>query len=100
MKLSPGAYELPNDCKAFVRGGVVYVSKKHIVEKCDRCRDCKHFGYGRNAYNQEVHTLVCFKRPKTNKSYLGKPAGKQVRFYAVIPSARACELFEPKNQES
>lgn len=100
MTLSPGVYELPNNCKAFVRGGKVIVSIKHVVEKCDRCRDCKHFGHGRNAYNQLVHTLVCFKKPKVNKSYLSQPAGKQVRYYAVNPSAKACEMFEPKNQES
>lgn len=100
MELSPGVYELRNDCKAFVRDGKVIVSKKRVFEKCDRCRDCKHCGHGRNAYNQEMHTLVCFKKPKTNKSYLSKPAGKQVRYYAVNPSAKACEMFESKHQES
>ena len=34
MELSPGVYELRNDCKAFVRDGKVIVSKKRVFEKC------------------------------------------------------------------
>lgn len=67
--LNPGSYQLPTDCKAFVRGGVVYVCKKFVTQQYPRCRDCAHFQKGTAMYNQFNQTNICVKKPKDNKGY-------------------------------
>lgn len=44
MQLQPGAYQLPNNCTAFVRAGKVIVSlKSSVSDNTTYCRDCHFF---------------------------------------------------------
>lgn len=97
-ELTEGIYQLPNDCKAFVRDGKVFVSRKwKAIDETPRCRNCRHFGQGRNRYNQRHESPVCFARPKTNGLTNGYPADVQAqqRYYATQPAFRACEKYQP-----
>lgn len=92
--LQPGLYQLPNDCKAFVRDGKVYVCKKWANET-KKCRECKHFGLGRTQYNGCPFMEVCLIKPKINKNTgYKKEIREQKRYYAAHPYATACEKFE------
>lgn len=97
-ELSPGLYRLPPNCKAFVRDGKVIVSlKKKVVDICPRCRDCKHFGYGRATAGGWNQSPICRLRPKTIKSY-HRP---DPIYYSTLASRKACDKFEqiPDPQE-
>lgn len=101
--LTQGAYPIAPDCTAFVRGGKVIVTrKKKAIDETPRCRNCKHFGRGRNRYNQRHDSPVCFARPKTNGLTNGYPADvqEQQRYYATQPAYRACEMYQPVNTPS
>ena len=94
-KLPKGVYELPGDCKAFVRGGKVYVCKKYANET-KKCRECIHFGTGRTQYNGNPFMSVCFAKPKINKSTgYKKEIREQQRYYAAHPYKTACDKFKP-----
>lgn len=97
--LNPGAYQLPEDCTAFVRNGSVIVRKKRIFEPTRKCGECKHFGTGRVNYNDEPTRDVCLLRPKYNapSSNYPKHIASQQRYYAAYRWGRICDRFEPKN---
>lgn len=96
--LKPGAYPLPNNCKAFVRGGKVYVCEKYSNET-KKCRECIHFGTGRTQYNGNPFMSVCFAKPKINKSAgYKKEVREQQRYYATHPYKTACDKFKPLNK--
>lgn len=96
--LTPGLYEIPKDCSAFVRAGHVYVSKhKKAVDATPRCRNCKHFQEGRHSYNQTCPGHVCLQKPKTNgKTGYRADIRLQQRYFAATGSDKACEKYEPK----
>nr|DAL02874.1 MAG TPA: hypothetical protein [Caudoviricetes sp.] len=95
--LTPGAYKLPNNCKAFVRNGMVIVSRKWIADDTPRCRDCKHCIRAKSKYNQYYASPVCDMQPKTNRGYNNPEITSQKRFYSVRPSDAACDKYEPRN---
>lgn len=98
--LNPGAYNLPPDCKAFVRDGKVIVSiKKRTCVQCDRCRDCKHFGFGFATAGGWDKATVCKARPKQVKYYRTERTRQEGIYYATLATNRACEKFERKNPE-
>lgn len=95
-QLQPGAYELPPNCKAFVRDGKVIVSvKKRTSVQCDRCRDCRFFGLGHATMGSYRQTTVCKTRPKDVKHYRSERARTEGVYYATLAPNRACEKFEP-----
>lgn len=99
-QLSPGAYTLPPDCKAFVRGGRVIVSKKQTSSpKRGRCGDCLHFGKGRITYTDQPNRDVCLVRKKTNGRHncYPKEYSSRQRYFAAWSRDIACDLFKPKN---
>lgn len=96
--LTPGAYLLPNDCRAFVRNGKVIVSRKCSVPDIPRCRDCKYCIRAKSKYNQYYASPVCKLQPKTNRGYKNPSITRQQRFYAVRPSDAACDKYEPREQ--
>lgn len=98
-ELQPGAYPLPNNCRAFVRNGKVIVYHKCGVDNIPRCRDCRFNILGKSRYNQRYPSPVCEKQPKTNKGYANHEVKQQQRFYSVRPCDAACELFAPKQEE-
>lgn len=98
-ELMPGAYTLPNNCRAFVRNGKVIVSLKCGTEDIPRCRDCKHCVRGKSTYNQWTISTVCELQPKTNRGYKNPKIIKQKRYYSVRPSDAACDKYEPKNEQ-
>ena len=61
MKLYIGEYEVPNDCRAMVSGGKVYVFRR-ITNKGRpkstslHCKDCEHriLGYACGAWNTRM----------------------------------------------
>ncbi len=60
-----------------------------------RCRDCKHCiqGYtSRFAFRRGYQTSVCEMRPKGNAEW--------DCFYSTLQSRKACEKFEPKNNDN
>lgn len=100
--LQPGVYLLPNNCKAFVRAGKVYVDEKwKAIDETPRCRNCRHFGKGFNSYNQAYESPVCLARPKTNGLMNGYQAEvlAQQRYYATRQERRACDKYEPKDDK-
>lgn len=98
--LTPGAYSLPNDCKAFVRNGKAIVSRKRNADDTPRCRDCKHCVRAKSKYNQYYVSPVCDLQPKTNRGYINPDINRQKRFYSIRPSDVACEKYEPKENET
>ena len=98
--LTPGAYTLPNDCKAFVRNGKVIVSCKCGAADIPRCRDCKHCIRAQKQYNQWYASPVCKMQPKANRGYNNPEIKRQQRYYAVRPSDAACDKYEPITTES
>lgn len=98
--LTPGAYTLPNNCRAFVRNGKVIVSLKCGTADIPRCRDCKHCVRKMSRYNQFYASPVCEMQPKTNRGYKNPEIIRQQRFYAVRPSDAACDKFEPKTPKT
>lgn len=100
MQLMPGAYTLPNNCRAFVRNGKVIVSlKSNANDTTPRCRDCKHCVRAKSKYNQYYASPVCKMQPKSNRGYSNADIKSQKRFYSVRPSDRACDKYEPKEIE-
>lgn len=98
--LAPGAYTLPNNCRAFVRNGKVIVTLKcGANDTIPRCRDCKHCVHAKSKYNQYYASPVCDLQPKTNRGYTKPEITAQPRFYAVRPSDAACKKYEPRNPE-
>ena len=101
--LTPGVYPLSPNSTAFVRGGKVIVSlKRKVTDTLPRCRNCKHFGQGRNRYNQRHDSPVCFARPKENGLMNGYPAEvrAQQRYYATQGCFRACDKYAPKSSDN
>lgn len=99
-QLQPGAYPLPNNCRAFVRNGKVIVSLKSTsTDNTPRCRDCAHCIMAKKQYNQYYASPVCKMQPKENKGYRTPAIKKQQRYYAVRPSDAACEHFKSKEQK-
>lgn len=99
QQLSPGAYKLPPDCKAFVRDGRVIVSKKWTTKReCKRCADCIHLGKGRITYYDQPNRSVCLARKKTNGRHncYPKEYSSRQRYFAASPNDVACELFKSK----
>lgn len=93
--LEPGVYDLPNNCKAFSRGGKVIVSlKRKVTEQCNRCRTCKHFGNGYISASG-TYTSVCFNRPKHLKWVRWGVPNDQI-YYSAYATDKACESYEPK----
>lgn len=96
-ELHPGAYRLAPNCKAFVRDGRVIVSpKKSTAIECNRCRDCRHFAYGRATYGGWQHSAICKLRPKTYRYDTEKKNG--TIFYATQANKMACDKFEPNTE--
>lgn len=98
-ELQPGAYQLPNNCKAFVRNGKVIVSLKRGAADIPRCRDCQHCIRAQKQYNQWCASPVCKMQPKENRGYKNPTITKQKRYYSVRPSDAACEHFTPKTDK-
>lgn len=98
-ELQPGSYQLPNNCKAFVRNGKVIVSLKHGVADIPRCRDCQHCIRAKKQYNQWYTSPVCELQPKTNRGYNNPEVKRQQRYYSVRPCDAACERFTPKTDK-
>ena len=97
----PGAYTLPNNCRAFVRNGKVIVSLKcGANDTIPRCRDCKHCVRAESAYNRYYVSPVCDLQPKANRGYSNPDTNRQKRFYSIRPSDTACEKYEPKEHET
>ena len=97
--LTLGIYELSHDCKAFVREGKVFVSKKQTSSpKCDRCADCAYFGKGRVTYYDHPNRDVCLAREKVNGRHNGYPKeySSRKRYFAAWSRDKACDLFKPK----
>lgn len=95
-QLQPGAYNLPPNCKAFVRDGQVIVSvKKRTSVQCDRCRDCKYFDHGYATAGGWNKATICKARPKNIKYYGSGRARTEGVYYATLAPNRACEKFEP-----
>ena len=87
--IKEGVYNIPSTHRAYAKDGKLYVVAKKIKPQIERCRDCKHFGYGYSRYTQHYQRPVCFHRPK-NKAL----------FYGTLESRKACENFEPKKLNS
>lgn len=101
-QLQIGSYAIPPDCTAKVVKGMLLIRKKrNIPEQIPRCRDCAHYGQGKSMYHQHYLSNVCFIRPKTNGLLNGYPesARTQQRYYSSLPSRKACEKFQPKNNK-
>lgn len=64
--------------------------RKASEPKVFRCRDCKHCAEGCCKRSQRYKTSVCLKKPK--------PQVGEDRYYATLHSAKACEMFELKEQ--
>lgn len=97
--LTKGVYDLPPTCRAFVRGGKVYVSLKIQVEdSTPRCRNCLHFQKGRHSFNQSREAYVCMAKPKTNGMRNGYPPdiNAQKRYFAATGHHKACDKYAPK----
>lgn len=96
--LSTGVYPLPLTCRAFVRGGNVYVCLKAKVEdSTPRCRNCLHYQQGQHSFNQTRPAYVCKMKPKTNgmNGYRAK-INEQKRYFAATGHHKACAMYEPK----
>jgi hypothetical protein len=95
MKLYIGEYEVPNDCRAMVSGGKVYVFRR-ITNKGRpkstslHCKDCEHriLGYACGASNHKTH--ICELHPKT--VYYGR----KKLFYAASKYGEICDNFKKK----
>lgn len=97
--LTTGIYNLPPTCRAFVRGGKVYVSlKKQVEDSIPRCRSCRHYQQGQHSFNQSRPAYVCKAKPKTNGMKNGYRAevNKQQRYYAATGHHKACSKYGPK----
>lgn len=62
-ELQPGAYPLPNNCRAFVRNGKVIVCQKCNVDDIPRCRDCRSTYWG----NQDTINAIPLQYVKSNR---------------------------------
>lgn len=94
--LAPGTYELPNNCRAIVRGGKVYVSVKSSYMSTPRCRDCAHYVFGYSKYGQVTTNAVCELRPKPDSRSINPELIGHPRYYSVRPYAPVCEKFMPR----
>lgn len=71
--LAPGAYTLPNNCRAFVRNGKVIVSLKcGANDTTPRCRDCKHCVRAKSKI-QSILRIACVRFATENESRLQEP---------------------------
>lgn len=98
MKIDIGEYEIPDECRAKVYGGKVYIYQRRNGRgrpKSTRvhCKDCKHrvLGY---ACNNICKTNVCELRPKTSTT-----GGKRL-YYAVSKYGAVCDKFESNSQNN
>lgn len=99
--LAPGAYSLPDNCRAFVRNGKVIVALKCSAnDTSPRCRDCRHCVRAKSKYNQYYASPVCGLQPKANRGYRKPDVLTQPRFYSVRPSDAACKQYEPRTPEN
>lgn len=97
-----GVWNIPSDCKAFVRNGQVFVCKKKVPVSEPRCRDCRYFTRGISKYNQNPNfpSPICLRKPKSNERTSYAPQVKiQTRYFSTQPSYRACDMFEELRQE-
>lgn len=93
--LTTGVYKIAPECRAMIRAGNVYVSKRIIPIEQPRCRNCKYFAQGQSKYNQRrFKSNICLKKPKTNgRTGYAPQVQQQQRYYSTQPSYRACEHY-------
>lgn len=96
ITLQPGVYQIPNNCKAHVRDGKVFVGLK-INEQRKRCRDCKFFGIGRIKLDGNPFYEICLHKPKPPVKTGYTPEMRALpRFYRANKYQTACKDFEQK----
>ena len=93
MQLQEGTYEIAQGYRAIIvdKGTKVQIIKRKATYiKCDRCRDCKHLLHGKYLFspNQWWESYACDQKPK-------KVVGRGY-FYGTRSDAKACEMFERK----
>lgn len=94
--LTTGVYKIAPECRAVIKEGNVYVSRRITPIEEPRCRNCKYFAQGQSKYNQgRFKSNICLKKPKKNGHTGYAPqVREQQRYYSTQPSYRACEHYE------
>lgn len=92
----PGsAFTRKDDLNQFEKALRGFVDKLNKIQGADdpRCKDCKHWGKGKNTINAYRDSYVCFQQ---RKKILHPKFKDQVIYYAKHRLCKACELFERK----
>lgn len=91
--LKKGEYAIPDNCRAIVYAGKVYVSERLIrgrkKKKEHHCKDCAHRKRGYACLASTHETMVCTQRPKSNTR------GTKDLYYAVNKYGTICSKFKP-----
>lgn len=94
--ITKGEYIIPEDCRAMVAGGKVFVFPKKQKEPTGyRCRDCVHYRKGQTSINQfrDSFGYICEMKPK--EVHNPKFAGQRL-FYSALKYGKICSHFEKK----
>ena len=93
IQLNIGEYAIPNNCRAMVYAGKVYVFERLVrgrkKKKEHHCKDCTHRQRGYACFAQPHKTMVCKQRPKYNTR------GTKGLYYAANKYGTICSKFKP-----
>lgn len=96
IQLNKGEYAIPDNCRAMVYAGKVYVFERLIRGRKTEehhCKDCAHRKQGYAFWAASRKTMICTQRPKYNTR------GIKGLFYAAPQYGKICSKFKPLCQQ-
>ena len=97
IQLNKGEYAIPDNCRALVYDGKVYVFERLIrgrkKTKEHHCKDCAHRKQGYACWAAPHKTMICTQRPKYNTR------GTKGLYYAANEYGTICSKFKPLCQQ-
>lgn len=98
IQLNKGEYTIPDNCRAMVHAGKVYVFERLIRGRKkgshkQHCKDYSHRQQGYACWAASHKTMICTQRPKYNTR------GIKGLYYAADKYGTICSKFKPLCQQ-